>query len=474
MTFKRFFDRGLAQASYMIGCPGTGEAVIIDPNRDFDQYLQAAEAEGLRIAIVTETHIHADYLSGSRELAARTGATLYLSDEGDADWKYAFGSEPNVRLVKDGDTFGTGAVQLKVLHTPGHTPEHICFLLTDLSASPLLGEAGERSEPSEGGTPVALFSGDFIFVGDVGRPDLLENAAGIKGTAEPGARRLHQSLQRIRAYPDHLLVWPAHGAGSACGKALGGSPVSTLGYEKATNWAFQIAGEDDFVMEVLTGQPDAPPYFGRMKVQNKQGPGMLADRPDFARTGSPLPGALTLDVRPCEAFQDRHLAGSLNISVCRSFVAYAGWLIPADRPVSLIAASEQDARYARRELSLIGVDNVVSWSGPDAIESASSRQLASADHTDSGHLSPDAVRLDVRAAAEFEEGHYPGAVNIHYGRLPALAGSLPKDRRIEVYCHAGERSAVAVSVLASMGFTDVAHIRDGYVGMVDRGLVPAG
>lgn len=457
MTFKRFFDRGLAHASYMIGCPGTGEAIVIDPNRDFDQYLQAAGAEGLRIAIVTETHIHADYLSGSRELAARTGATLYLSDEGDADWKYAFCNEPNVRLVKDGDTFGTGAVQLKVVHTPGHTPEHICFLLTD-SAS--------------GAAPVALFSGDFIFVGDVGRPDLLENAAGIKGTAEPGARRLHQSLNRIRSLPDHLLIWPAHGAGSACGKALGGSPVSTLGYEKATNWAFQIADEDALVKEVLTGQPDAPPYFGRMKVQNKQGPAFLSDRPDFARTGAPVQGALALDVRPYEQFQDTHLSGSLNISVCRSFVAYAGWLIPADRPISLIAASEKDAQYARRELSLIGINQAVSWSGPDAIENASSRQLGSVGHTDSGHLSPDAVRLDVRAAAEFEEGHYPGAVNIHYGKLPAMAGSLPKDRRIEVYCHAGERSAVAVSVLASMGFGDVAHIRDGYVGMAERGLVP--
>src|SRR6187402_7026 len=239
MIVKRCFEPKLAQASYLIGCAVAHECLVIDPNRDAEQYMKMAEAEGLRIVGVTETHIHADYLSGSRELAARTGATLYVSDEGDADWKYAFAGEKGVKTIKAGDRLTFGNVKIDVLHTPGHTPEHLSFLVTD-------GAAADE--------PIAAATGDFIFVGDVGRPDLLERAANIKGTMEIGAKTLWASLQKFGARPDWLQLWPGHGAGSACGKGISAIPHSTLGYEKRFNWAFQAGDEATFVKGVLAGQ----------------------------------------------------------------------------------------------------------------------------------------------------------------------------------------------------------------------------
>lgn len=254
MILKRMYDEKLAQASYLVGCAGSGEAVAIDPSRDPEPYLQAAAAEGMRISAVTETHIHADFLSGSRELAKLAGATLYLSDEGTPDWKYGFADEPNVKLVREGDSLRVGAVRLDVLHTPGHT------LLVDEPASP---------------EPMGIFSGDFLFVGDVGRPDLLETAAGVAGSREPAARALFRSLRRLEGLPDHLQVWPGHGAGSACGKSLGGVPQSTLGYERLANPALALHDEEAFVRFILEGQPEPPRYFARMKRKNREGPAPL-------------------------------------------------------------------------------------------------------------------------------------------------------------------------------------------------------
>jgi len=212
MLFRQIFDEKLAQYAYLVGCQQTGEAVIIDPERDVDRYIDLAEHEGLSIVAVTETHIHADFLSGARELAERLDVKLYLSDEGDADWKYQCpkqkkqdGTDYDYTLVYDGDTFTIGNIEIKVVHTPGHTPEHIAFLITD--------HGGGADEP------IGMVTGDFVFVGDVGRPDLLESAAGIAGMMEPSARTLYSSVQDFLQLPDYLQVWPAHGAGSACGWA---------------------------------------------------------------------------------------------------------------------------------------------------------------------------------------------------------------------------------------------------------------
>ena len=252
MYFKQFYEPRLAQYSYMIGCSASGEALIVDPLRDIGPYLAEAEAQRLRITRVAETHIHADFLSGARGLAQATGAELLLSDEGGPDWLYAF---PHTGL-RDGDAFRVGNVEVRVWHTPGHTPEHLAFLITD---------------PLAGDEPAMILSGDFVFVGDVGRPDLLDLAAGVGGTSEPMARRMFASLQRFRELPDHVLVWPGHGAGSACGKALGATPASTVGYEKRTNWALQEEDEDAFVVKLLADQPAVPRYFRYMKLWNRSG-----------------------------------------------------------------------------------------------------------------------------------------------------------------------------------------------------------
>jgi len=262
MLLRYFYDDRLAQASYMVGCARSGEALIVDPMRHIQPYLAAAQKEGLRITHIVETHIHADFVSGARELAAATDARIYLSDMGPSEWKYAYADDPRVVLVRDGDHFMVGNIRIDVLHTPGHTPEHISFMVTDTAGAD---------------KPMGVFTGDFIFVGDVGRPDLLEEAAGQAGTKVPGAKQQFASVQRFKALPDYLQIWPGHGAGSACGKALGAIPSTTLGYEKLFNPAFQFTDEAAFVDWLLSGQPEAPRYFAQMKRVNKLGPALLCD-----------------------------------------------------------------------------------------------------------------------------------------------------------------------------------------------------
>src|SRR5699024_5744348 len=246
MFFEHIYDKSLSQGSYLIGCQVKGEAIVIDAKRDIDTYLEIAQQNNLKITHITETHIHADFLSGSRELAAVTGADLYLSDEGGEDWQYEF---PHIGL-KEGDVITVGNLTLDVIHTPGHTPESISFILTDHPASD---------------KPVMVFTGDFVFVGDVGRPDLLEKAAGIANNKELGAKQMYESLEKFAKLPDYVQVWSGHGAGSACGKALGSVPSSTVGYEKIRNWAFQYEGDEQgFVDYLLSEQPEPPKYFATM------------------------------------------------------------------------------------------------------------------------------------------------------------------------------------------------------------------
>ncbi|MCL4859980.1 MAG: MBL fold metallo-hydrolase, partial [Caldilineaceae bacterium] len=350
MILRYFYDDNLAQASYLVGCAKTGEAVVVDPMRNIAPYLEMAAREGLRITHVTETHIHADFVSGSRELVDATGATLYLSDMGDADWKYGYANEPNVVLVREGDRWMVGNVRLEVLHTPGHTPEHIAFLLTDTAASE---------------QPMGVFTGDFLFAGDVGRPDLLEEAAGLTGTKEPGARRQFQSVQRFKQLPDYLQIWPGHGAGSACGKALGAVPSTTLGYEKLINPAFQFADEEAFVRWLLADQPEAPRYFAQMKRVNKIGPELVRHLlPPKQLTARDLArvldeGELVVDLRPAHLYAQRHLPGALNIPATnRTFSTYIGWWVDYARPLYFIAPSLDEVDEIVQALRAIGIDNV--------------------------------------------------------------------------------------------------------------------
>ena len=470
MFFQRFYDTPLAQASYMIGCQRTGEAVVVDPNRDVQPYVDAAAKEGLRITHVTETHIHADFVSGVRELAARTGAQLLLSNEGDADWKYAFAATDGARLLKDGDHVMVGNIRLDVLHTPGHTPEHVSFLVTDTPAA---------------SGPWGILTGDFVFVGDVGRPDLLEKAAGHAGTMDASARVLFHSLQRFRALPDHLQVWPGHGAGSACGKALGAIASSTVGYEKIGNWGVATTDESEFVRMVLDGQPEPPKYFAEMKRINKQGPRVLSGFsvpttvPATSLATLLQGGGTVVDTRPASAFAAGHIPGTINIPLDGSFITWAGWLLPYDRDLYLItddACTDCGAR-AVRDLAMIGLDRVagVFEHGTLALWSAAGRALGAVTQTTPtdvfAMLERDAATvIDVRAPDEWAAGHVPGAQNIPLGRLVEHARDLRSDKPVVLHCQGGARSAIAASLLQAHGVPHVLNMAGGFGAWQRAGL----
>ena len=461
VIIKRFFEPKLAQTSYLIGCKEKREGIVIDPNRDAEQYEKAAEAEGVRIAHITETHIHADYLSGSRELAARTGATLYVSDEGDAEWKYAFAHDPGVTTIKDGDRITVGNVLIDVMHTPGHTPEHLSFLVTDSAAAT---------------EPIAAATGDFIFVGDVGRPDLLERAANMKGTMEAGAKSLYQSLQRFSQKPDWLQIWPGHGAGSACGKGISAIPHSTLGYERRFNWAFQAGSERTFVAGVLAGQPEPPKYFAEMKRLNKQGPRVLGGFPrpplqDLRLLERHLhEGALVVDARRTADFAMGHVPGTISIPVDSSFTTWAGWFIPYDADFYVIVDDRVPGAIDAvvRDLAMIGLDRVAGYFDAAVIDQWAETgrqpmtipQITVTDLRES--LSRGAVTLvDVRNENEWVGGHIAGARHITLGYLRDRIDEIPKTKPIVLQCAGGTRSAIAASILQAHGIERVINLSGG-------------
>lgn len=460
MFLRRFYDDGLAQASWMIGCQKTGDAIVIDANRDIRQYLEAAAAEKLRITQVTETHIHADFVSGTRELARATGATLLLSAEGGSDWQYAFAATDGARLLRDGDVITVGNIRIAVLHTPGHTPEHLSFLVTDTAAA---------SEP------IGIVTGDFVFVGDVGRPDLLEKAAKVANTMEAGARQLFHSLERFRALPDFVQVWPGHGAGSACGKALGAIPTSTVGYEKRFNWGVATTDEATFVRMVLEGQPEPPLYFAEMKRINRDGPAILGGFPSPAAGDRDAleralaSGTVVIDTRPAAVFGAGHVPGTLNIPLNKSFSTWAGWLMSYDVDIHLIADDERTAATAVRELAMIGLDRVTGWYATAVVTAwrDAGRHLGTIATLELTALAPrlaagDVTLVDVRNRSEWEAGHLPHALHIPLGHLAARLAEIPRDRPIVVQCQSGARSAIAASHLQRLGVVDVHDLLGGF------------
>ncbi|MCQ3975195.1 MAG: MBL fold metallo-hydrolase [Anaerolineae bacterium] len=465
MLLKYFYDNKIAHASYMVGCQATSEAIIVDPARAIEPYLQVAAENGLKIVASTETHIHADFLSGSRELAKRAGAKLYLSDEGDENWKYEFTDKFDYQLVKDGDIFKVGNIKFEVMHTPGHTPEHISFLVTDTAGA---------------NQPIGIFTGDFVFVGDIGRPDLLEEAAGIKGTAEPGARRMFHSLKRFKALADHVQVWPAHGAGSACGKALGAVPSSTVGYEKLFNWAMAYEDEDQFVKALLSGQPEAPFYFAMMKKLNKVDRNVLKEGlPQPAKLGLAEleqildQGAVVVDTRSADEFAAGHIPGTVNIPLDNSFTNWAGWLLGYEQAFYLIG-SEMTIRQAVRDLIYIGLDNIGGYFDPSILETWSDKlqsyQTTTPTQIADKVLKGEVTVLDIRALSEWNEGHLPGAKHIMLGYLPKRMTEIPTDKPVVVHCRTQNRSAIGASVLQAKGIPNVVKMQAGYQGWAAAGL----
>ncbi|HEU4562331.1 MAG TPA: MBL fold metallo-hydrolase [Longimicrobium sp.] len=455
MILKRFYDESLAHASWLVGCSATGEALVVDPNREVEQYTEAAAREGLKVTHVTETHIHADFVSGTRELAQRTGAVPHLSDEGGDDWRYGWAKEAGAVLLKDGARFMVGNVRVDVMHTPGHTPEHVCFVITDTAGA-------DR--------PMGVFTGDFVFVGDVGRPDLLERAANYAGTMESGARTLFQSLQRFKdALPDWVQLWPAHGAGSACGKSLGAVPQTTLGYERLFNWGLAEEDEEAFVRTVLSGQPEPPMYFAEMKRVNRDGPRVLggfriAKRlPDAELAGTAATGTV-IDTRRAAAYGARHVPGTLSVPLGKQFSTWAGSVVPYGRPFWMIVEDEC-ATKAVRDLAMIGLDECAGYFPPEAVEAwirdhggrASVAEVA-ADELEARRVAGAVEIIDVRNPSEFEAGHIPGAVNLPLGRLPERLGEIPRGRPLVVHCQSGARASVAIGLLQARGFDEVAHL----------------
>ena len=470
MFVRRFFEPKLAQTSYLIGDAAAGQAIVIDPNRDADPYIAAASAEGARITRVTETHIHADYLSGSRELAARTGAKLYLSDEGGADWQYAFARQERAMLLHDGDRIAIGSVAVDVVHTPGHTPEHLTFLVTDRTAA---------------NEPIAAVTGDFLFVGDVGRPDLLERAARLPGTMEASARTLYRSLQSFARRADWLQIWPGHGAGSACGKSISAIPQSTLGYEKRFNWAFQVSSEDEFVQKVLAGQPEPPKYFADMKRMNKEGPTVLggfAHPPRLApdALGSMIDaGALVLDTRQDADFAVGHVPGTINLPMTDAFTTWAGRLVPYTREIQVLVDERVPHAIDQvvRDLAMIGLDRITGYFDGTAIDAwaASGRPVGVRRHLQPADLAEslkhDGVTLvDLRSPAEWASGHIPGARHIPVWSLVDRLGEIPRDKPVVVHCAGGLRSAIGASLLRARGLDPVLDLSGGLGAWIKAGL----
>lgn len=462
MLLKYFYDKALAHASYMVGCQRARVAVVVDPGRDIDQYLEMAQREDLRLIAVAETHIHADYVSGARELAERVGAKLYVSEEGPADWKYLFADQYEHQLVGDGDSFMIGNIRFDVLHTPGHTPESISFLLTD--------EGGSADKP------MGIFTGDFVFVGSIGRPDLLEEAAGLANTAEPGARDLFHSAERFRQLPDYLQVWPAHGAGSACGKGLGAIPSSTVGYEKLFNPALQFTDEEKFVRYILSEQPEAPKYFAVMKRVNKEGPAIIGDKklPESKPIGSldsALESATVIDLSPSHEFAEGHVPRTLNIPT-GMLAGWAGWVVDYSKPAYLIADPKQ-LPEAIRVLRKIGLDDVRGYFDISRVreagitteryETAKPDELARRIQSEEVHL------IDVRSDEEWKSGRIAQADHRFLGRLPDNVLAIESGRPIVTQCQTGGRSAIAASILQAAGL-EVINMTGGFGAWTDAGL----
>ncbi len=450
MFFQHVYDKTLAQGSYVIGCQATGEAIVIDARRDIDIYLDIAKQNNLRITHIAETHIHADFLCGSRELAAVTGAKMYLSDEGGPEWQYEFPHEG----LRDGDVIKVGNLSLEVLHTPGHTPESISFLLTDHPASE---------------EPVMIFTGDFVFVGDIGRPDLLEEAAGVKGTKVPGAKQMYRSLKKFESLPDHIQVWSAHGAGSACGKALGAVPGSTVGYEKLRNWAFRFGtDEQGFIDYLLADQPEPPRYFAMMKRLNKVNRPLLIEVPKHPKLtkeefkSAYEKGIKVIDTRSKAEFAKGFIPGSVNIQGNNSFSTWCGWYLNYEEQFILVA-DESKMEDLTRKLMRIGLDNIYGFISDVTSQGIPLEKGNVIDIEEfRSYVGDKNVQIvDVRGISEYEAGHVDGADHVFAGTIEQNLDKISKNKKVVIHCQAGDRSAFAWSVLARNGFRNVSNYEGG-------------
>jgi hydroxyacylglutathione hydrolase len=446
--FRQYYLGCLSHASYLIGDETTGEAVVVDPQRDVGAYLADAEAKGLRIRRVIETHFHADFLSGHLELAAATGAAISYGEGAEADFP--------ITHLRHNERIKLGDVEIEVRATPGHTPESISLVVYE--------HAGDR-------VPYAVLTGDTLFIGDVGRPDLLSSAG---SSADDLARMLYHSVyDQLLTLPDETRVYPAHGAGSACGKSLSTETVSTIGEQRQTNYALASLTEDEFVAAVTEGQATAPPYFSFDAHRNRERRELLADEPPRWLTLDAVAavregGGVVLDSRTPAEFAAGHLAGSVNVSLDGRFAEFAGDVVAPDQRIALVCAPGHEAE-AKVRLARIGFDSVegaledpirVFAEHPEVVE-RSSRLTAGELAARMADL-PDLVVIDVRGAGERALGAVPGSMHVPLPELTRRLGELDPSRPTVTYCAGGNRSSTAASVLAAAGFADVSDLLGGY------------
>ena len=446
--FQRFFEEGLAQSSFLIGCERTKRAAVIDPRRDAAVYLEAARQRGFTMTHAIETHIHADFVSGARELAA-VGARVVAGPGAGLDFEH--------QELRDGEQLNVGDITLTFLHTPGHTPEHVSVV------AELAGE------------PRRLFTGDLLFVGAVGRPDLLgeEQSRRLAG-------QLFTSLQRVMALGDDVEVHPGHGAGSLCGTGIGKEPSSTIGRERAHNPLVQLTDREAFVESVLGDLPETPPYFARTKQVNQVGPDVLGLADGVKRIAPIRPaaaaalaadGAVIVDLRTAENFGAGHPEAAINIAFSPKVGYWAGWVISPGAPLILLTDETKQVPEAAVQLLRVGFDRIegyVSGGAPGwrldglpmrSIEQMSAAELRTALTSGAGnpiHL------VDVRSPREWRAGHVDGAVNIPVGDVAARAATLPRDGVIATICEGGFRSSLAASLLAQEGITEVVNVTGGF------------
>jgi len=461
VIFERFTDDGLSQYSYLLASEATGEAAVVDPRRDVEVYLRYARERGLRIAHVLETHIHADYASGALDLAERTGARLYLSayDEGEV-YDVSFPHEP----LRDGDEVPVGKTRLVARHTPGHTPEHLSFLVHEDGAA----------EPSR------FLTGDFLFVGSLGRPDLL----GEESKRELAASLFDSVRESLSGLPDAVRIHPGHGSGSMCGSGMSTVPETTLGRERAENpYLDPSLDRDTFVARLLASLPPYPDYYRRMKERNAGGRGFTLAWPEPVALGvaafaeRAAEEAVIVDVRHQLAFGGGHIPGAFGIGLDPDLSAWAGWVLPPDRPLLLVAERRDDVMEAVTRLTRVGFDRVDAFLEPgidawlrkayplQAIPQVQPNDLAR-------RLRGDATTVvDVRTDDEYRAGHIEGAVHVMGGWLPEPLDRLPdRDRPIAVICGSGYRSTVVASVLQRCGYTDVWNVPGGMTAWEQAGL----
>lgn len=451
MFFKQYYLGCLAHASYLIGDEHTRQAVVVDPQRDIEQYVQEAQAQGLDIKYVLLTHFHADFLAGHIELRNRCGARILLGAKAQAEFDFT--------PLKEGDVIELGGVRLQILETPGHTPEGISVLVFDLLRQP--------------DKPYAVLTGDTLFIGDVGRPDLL---ASIGVTADELAHQLYDSLEKLKQLPDETLVYPAHGAGSMCGKNLSQETVSTLGEQKRFNYALQPMSREQFVALVTADQPEAPEYFSYDALRNRQ------ERPDLDATMQQAlralsledvlrlrnQGAQLLDVREGGDFAAAHLAGSINIGLRGKYATWCGTILNRKQPIVVIADPGSEEEAVMR-LGRIGFDNVAGYlkDGLRALEHhpehmATLARITAAELAQSLAGSQPPVVIDVRTEKEWQAGHVPGSRNIPLNHLRERLAEVPADQPVVVHCEGGYRSAIASSLLLAAGRQNISDLLGGY------------